>query len=102
MNRDEAEALRQRPEHWKFGILYVCRADPRVIVRNRFMLGWTWNFAHPRVIPTLVAFTIFALAPAALLFFGFGVMNPLILIPATAASVLVLVGIAHRMASGPR
>jgi hypothetical protein len=102
VNRDEAEALRQRPEHWKFGILYVCRADPRVIVRNRFTIGWTWNFGHPRVFPTLLAFTLFALAPAALLFFGLDVMDPLALIGATTASVLVLVGIAHRIASGPR
>jgi hypothetical protein len=102
VNHDEAEALRERPENWRIGILYSCRADPRVIVRNRFTIGWTWNFGHPWVFSVLLAFTLFALAPAAWLFFGLGVMSPPILIGATAASVLVLVGIAHRVASGPR
>ncbi len=101
MNRHDAEALRTDKKNWTFGVIYACRDDPRVIVRNRLPIGWTWNFAHPFVWPVLLASTVFVLAPAAVLWLA-GVINPLTIMLATTASVLVLVGIAHHIASGPR
>jgi hypothetical protein len=101
MTRAEAEALRSSDGNWKLGIIYACRVDPRVIVRNRFVVGWTWNFAHPWVLPTLLGFTLFALGPAAWLLRS-GITNVLILLAVVTACVLILVGIAHYVASGPR
>jgi hypothetical protein len=101
MTREEAEALRSDDRHWTLGVIYACRADPRVIVRNRFVVGWTWNFGHRWVVPTLLAFVLFALAPAAWLFRS-GVRDVQILLPVVAACVLVLVGFAHYVATGPR
>lgn len=101
MTREEAEALRSSDRYWKLGIIYACRADPRIIVRNRFVVGWTWNFGHRWVMPTLLAFVLFALGPAAWLVRG-GVRDVQILLAVVTASLVVLVGIAHRIASGPR
>ena len=56
--REEAQNLWSDSRHWALGIIYSCREDPRVIVRNRFVVGWTWNFAHPRVFPTMGAFVL--------------------------------------------
>ena len=98
--REEAQNLWNDSRHWALGIIYSCREDPRVIVRNRFVVGWTWNFAHPRVFPTMGAFVLFFLAPGATLF-AFGIFNLPLLIGATVAALAVLVVIAHRIASGP-
>ncbi len=63
ITREQAQALWKVSRHWFLGIIYSCREDPRVIVRNRFWVGWTWNFGHPWVFPTMGAFALFALAP---------------------------------------
>jgi hypothetical protein len=101
MTREEAEALRNSDQYWKLGIVYACRTDPRVIVRNRFFIGWTWNFGHRWVFPTLGGFILMVLGPAAWLLHH-GVTDPRTLVAVGIASVLVLVGIAQYVASGPR
>lgn len=100
ITREEAQALWRNSRHWALGIIYVCREDPRVIVRNRFLVGWTWNLAHPRVLPTIAGFILFAFAPGATLF-ALGILDIPLLIGATIAAVAVLVVIAHQIASGP-
>ena len=32
--------------HWKFGLFYVNREDPSLMVEKRFGVGWTLNFGH--------------------------------------------------------
>jgi len=32
--------------HWKFGLIYVNREDPSLMVEKRFGVGWTMNFGH--------------------------------------------------------
>ncbi len=100
ITREHAQALWNDGRHWFLGIIYSCREDPRVIVRNRFVVGWTWNLGHPRVFPTMGAFTLFALAPGAALF-SLGILNVPLLIGVTIAAVAVLVVIARRIESGP-
>lgn len=101
MNRDEAEALRNDDRHWTLGVIYACREDPRVLVRNRFLLGCTWNFGHRFVLPTLLAFILVAIGPAALLWAS-GVRYRLALFAVTAIAVVILWRIAYHIASGPR
>jgi len=33
--------------HWRWGQLYVNRADPAFFVEKRFGIGYTLNFGHP-------------------------------------------------------
>lgn len=100
ITREQAQALWKDGRNWVMGIIYSSREDPRVIVRNRFWVGWTWNFGHPGVFPTMGAFTLFALAPGATLF-ALGILNVPLLIGVTIAAVAVLVVIARRIESGP-
>lgn len=52
MTREEIEACWKGPKNRKWGPLYYCKADPRVIVPKRpKWMGWTANFAHPAAIP---------------------------------------------------
>ncbi len=101
ITRDEAEVLRADDRHWTLGVLYKCQADPRVIVRHRALPGWTWNFGHPHVIPALLGFVLIALGPAGFLA-AQRILEPTVLVPVVTVCVLLLVGIAHNIASGPR
>lgn len=98
--RERGRALWKDGRSWVLGIIYFCREDPRVIVRNRYLVGWTWNFGHPWVFPTMGAFAIFALAPGAALF-ALGILNVPLLIGVTVAAIAVLVVIARGIESGP-
>ncbi len=100
ITREQVQAFWNDSRHWVLGIIYSCREDPRVIVGNRFLLGWTWNFGHPRVFPTMGAFALFALAPGATLF-TLGILYVPLLIGVTVAAIAVLVVIARRIESGP-
>lgn len=48
-------------------MIYKCPQDPRLLVQNRFSVGWTWNFGHPNVLLAIIVTAIFVLGvPAAL------------------------------------
>ena len=100
MTREQGQALWRDSRSWVLGIIYFCREDPRVIVRNRYLVGWTWNFGHPWVFPTMAAFALFALAPGAALF-ALGMLNVPLLIGVTVAAITVLIAIARGIESGP-
>jgi hypothetical protein len=52
MNQQNPEELHTDPANWKWGIFYVCRADPRIIVPKRIRgLGWTINLGQPMALP---------------------------------------------------
>jgi len=38
--------FRRRKNPWKAGLLFYDSRDPRIIVRNRFGVGWTLNLAN--------------------------------------------------------
>lgn len=45
---DEAPAGDRTPDSvWKWGMFYVNRDDPALIVEKRFGIGYTFNFGHP-------------------------------------------------------
>lgn len=64
MNDHSLESLHADPANWKWGIFYVCRADPRLIVPKRIQgLGWTINFGRPFAVPFLVLLLALILGP---------------------------------------
>ncbi len=99
VTREEAEALRQDPEHWHLGVVYACRDDPRVVVRNRWLIGWTWNFANPWTIPALLAAVLAVLGPG-LFLIQRGAIGAAF--AAAALIVVAMVLLAHWNASGSR
>jgi hypothetical protein len=101
MNRARAEQLRMNEKNWKFGIIYVCRDDPRVIVRNRHFLGWAWNFGNNRTAIVLPIFIALFLGPIAYLALRYHAELGTIIITGI-TSLLSLIGIAHYIARGPR
>jgi hypothetical protein len=62
MTREEIETCWRDPRNRKWGFLYYCKADPRVIVpKHPKWMGWTANFAHPSAIAiTLLLITLVA------------------------------------------
>jgi protein-S-isoprenylcysteine O-methyltransferase Ste14 len=52
---------------WYLGMIYINPDDRRIIVRKKSRLGWTFNFARPLAIPTLILTCAYVLAPFYLL-----------------------------------
>jgi hypothetical protein len=64
MTREEIEACWKDPRNYKWGIIYFCKEDPRVIVPRRIKwMGWTLNFARPSAVPTLLLVVAFLVVP---------------------------------------
>ncbi|MDH3456900.1 MAG: hypothetical protein OER90_08665 [Gemmatimonadota bacterium] len=99
MTREDAEALRRDPRHWHLGILYSCRQDPRVVVRNRWFFGWTWNWSHPMVLPAIVAAVLLVLVPS---LYVTTRVTPLAGFGTAMGTVAVVVLLGYRSATGPR
>ena len=101
MTHDEAEALRSDPDHWRWGVFYYCPQDPRLIVRNNFVFGWTWNFSHPWVFPAIFAAVGFLLGLPYFL-----AINARLGLPVVSAvfvvCLLLIVIVANHIANGPR
>lgn len=74
MTREEIDACWRDPRNRKWGFLYYCKADPRVIVPKRAKwMGWTVNFAHPRSIPiTLLLIAVVAVPVWVVIYMGAG------------------------------
>lgn len=59
----EYDEFHEDPSNWRLGIVYACTKDPRLVVPNRYLIGWTWNFGHPRVFPAIVLVVCIAVGP---------------------------------------
>ena len=52
MNQTQLDLLWCDPGHWRLGLFYFCRRDPRLVVPKRVRgLGWTLNLARPLALP---------------------------------------------------
>ena len=101
MTREQAEQFRLDRDNWVLGVIYICKEDPRAIVRNLWIFGWTWNFGRSIVI-LLVPLTVFIfLAPVF-------VIAPMFSINAVELAILyliiftVLIVLSSYIAQGPR
>jgi len=53
--------------NWKWGLFYVCKEDPRIIVPKRpAWTGRTLNFAHPKAYRVLLLTILAIAAPCAI------------------------------------
>ena len=92
--------MHKNPSHWKFGIIYCCADDPRVIVRQLLPIGWTWNFGHPLVFPVILLTVLFFLTPISLAYF-IGIRSKLIFFVIIAISLVLVILMANRLAKDP-
>ena len=52
--REDWDPLWADRANWRFGVIYFCRQDPRIVVPKRSRaMGWTMNFARPMALPVL-------------------------------------------------
>lgn len=57
------ESITTDDEFWKWGLFYVNKNDPAILVEKRVGIGWTFNFAHPGTYFFLFAVIILPLLP---------------------------------------
>lgn len=101
MTHDDAEELRKNNRHWYFGVIYKCPQDPRLLVKNKFSIGWTWNFGHSYVLLAIIAAAIFVLGvPFALAALKLATLTGLIV--CFLLCLLLVVLLARYVANGPR
>lgn len=101
MNHKQAEELRNDKAYWKLGVIYCCKQDPRVVVRNRYKLGWAWNFANPYTYLVIPIFIAVIVLPALLLATELRGNIPK-LVALYSMIMLLLMLIADYIARGPR
>ena len=89
------------PVNWKIGLLYYCPDDPRVVVRQRFGVGWTWNFGHRMVVPAMALAVLVFLAPP-MVAWSLGVRSPLALSLVVAAALGAIMFASSRLSRPPR
>lgn len=94
------EEMRTNPANWKLGFIYVCRDDPRIVVRQRTLFGWTWNFGNSWAFPTIILAALTAVGPL-LLGWWMGVRSELELFLLLGAGFAVVVLMASRCAKDP-
>lgn len=56
---------RTRDEKWKWGLFYVDRDDPTLLIEKRFGIGYTFNFGNPWAWLILALLLLVALLPLA-------------------------------------
>ena len=94
------ETLRTDKKNWKLGIIYYCKDDPRVIVRQLFPMGWTWNFAHPYVYWVILGSAVLFTAPVTLAY-TLGVRDAALYVLIILLSLGLIMLIAHRLSIPP-
>ena len=92
--------MHKNPSHWKFGIIYCCADDSRVIVRQLLPIGWTWNFGHPFVFPAILLTVLFFLTPLSLAYFA-GIRSKLIYFAIIVITLNIVMMMASQMARDP-
>jgi len=100
MDHLEAERLRANDRNWSWGFVYRCPEDPRLIVRNRRFIGWTWNFGHSGILLALPAAVLFAVGIPYLVVAS-GMASRSLVVATFVGCVMILMIIANRIASGP-
>jgi len=61
MTKEELETLWKDKNNWRWGAIYYCKNDPRLVVPKRIKwTGWTMNFAYPWRAIGLIIFILFA------------------------------------------
>ena len=101
VTREKAEKLRNDSNHWKFGCMYICSEDPRIIVRNRWFFGWAWNFGNWYTYLVLPLSIILFLIPMMFLYpiFKLSAFSTFILM---STILVVYIVVADYIAKGPR
>jgi hypothetical protein len=94
------EKLRTNPDNWKMRVVYYCNDDPRIIVRNLLLFGWTWNFGHSKVyIAILSAIVSFLVPPYLAWWLGF--RSPLVISIIVLLTLATIVVVASQIARDP-
>lgn len=94
------EAMRTNPANWTMRIVYCCHDDPRIVVRNLWSLGWTWNFGHAKVYMAIALAIVVFLAPPYLAW-QFGVRSGVVIVIIIAVTLTTIVLVANRLALDP-
>ena len=61
LDKELLNAMSSDPNNWKWGLVYINKKDPRLIVPKLSSLGWTFNFASPYSYITMILIIVIAI-----------------------------------------
>jgi len=100
MTKEELETLWRDKNNWRWGAIYYCKNDPRLVVHKRVKwTGWTVNFAYPW---RAIGFIIFILIAASLPFFielKLNVATPIVICITLALVAVMIIGLCAYLSS---
>lgn len=100
MSESKFEQMRKNAVNWKLGMIYFCADDPRVVVQNRFPLGWTWNFAN-RWVPLGIVLSVLLFVGPVVVAWKLGIRSGFLMAFLLIASLCILMLFAHRLSRDP-
>lgn len=80
MRKDELEILWKDKNNWRWGAIYHCKDDPRLVVPKPVKwTGWTMNFAYPWQAIGLMFLIIFVSSLPIFIEMKLNIASPLVL-----------------------
>lgn len=94
------EKMRTDSANWKLGIAYCCKDDPRIVVRQRLPIGWTWNFGHPGAVLAILLAIVVLLGPPYIAWW-LGVRSGIAMLLVVLVSLGLIVLVANHLSRDP-
>jgi len=100
ITKEELETLWRDKNNWRWGAVYYCKKDPRLVVPKRVKwTDWTVNFAYPW---RAIGFIIFILIAASLPFIielKLNIATPVVISVTLAVVAVLIVGLLAYLSS---
>jgi len=100
MTKEELEKLWADKNNWRWGCIYYCKDDPRLVVPKPIKwTGWTVNFAYPWRAIGFIIFIIFAASLTFIIELKLNVATPIVVGITLAVIAILIIGLCSYLSS---
>ena len=100
MTKEELENLWKNKNNWRWGAIYHCKDDPRLVVPKPVKwTGWTMNFAYPWRAIGFIVFIIFASSLPFVIEMKLNVATPVIIFVTLIVIAVLIIGLCSYLSS---
>ncbi len=100
MTKEELEKLWADKNNWRWGAIYYCKNDPRLVVPKRIKwTGWTMNFAYPGRAIGFIFFILFAASLPVIIELKLNIDTPIVICITLAVVAVLIIGLCSYLSS---
>jgi len=100
MTKEELETLWRDKNNWRWGAIYYCKKDPRLVVPKPVKwTGWTMNFAYPWRAIGLIIFIILAASLPFIIELRLNIATPAVICITLAVVAVLIIGLCAYLSS---